>query len=85
MIKLEDNYYIDADEKCFMLRKKGTNEKGKETIVTMGYFNTVQNAAKSYIKNVIRENVESSKVRSLHSLIKLVENLETKIDKILHI
>ena len=81
MVKLENNYYIDADDKCFMLKKKTVTENGKEFFEVKGYLKTVEQALKYYAITEMRNKVSKGEVRSINGLKKAIETLTKQIEE----
>lgn len=79
------DYYIDSDEHNFILGK--VNIKGEDSAnagetyeVNIGYYGTLGQALKGYLKHSLRKN--SDDVTTVESLLKRLDELETKIDKV---
>ena len=49
-IELKHGFFIECEEKNFTLKSHYTNEKGNRGIRTHGYFSTLTNAIRNYIK-----------------------------------
>lgn len=79
------DYYIDSDEHNFILGK--VNVKGEDSAnagetyeVAIGYYGTLGQALKGYLKHSLRKN--SDDVTNVESLLKRLDELEVKIDKV---
>lgn len=77
------DFYIDTDEHNFILGK--INIKGEESAnagetydVAIGYYGTLGQALKGYLKHSLRKN--SDAVRDVESLMKRLDEIEAKID-----
>lgn len=86
-MKISENYFIESDENNFKLleiRIKGDKSKkaGDEREVVLGYYGTLENALKGYLKHKIRhdlnteDDIESffEKLDIIHNDIKLFCN-----------
>lgn len=80
MIKIDDNYFIDADTNCFMLKKKVVDENGKEIIEIKGYMKTIATTLKYYALDTVREKVNANKIRSITGLTSTIKELNKKIE-----
>ena len=78
IIKLKYNYFIDVDDMNLTLKSEYINQKTKEpAIKTHGYFMTLKNCLKHYIKLAI---LDTNEVIELHELyIKIKELCEETI------
>ena len=79
-LELDKEFFIESDENNFTLYKKGvTSDKAKvqgvETIKPLGYYGTLQNALRGYVKYSTRlienENVQEilDKLNSIEAII----------------
>ncbi len=62
MIRI-DNYAIDADERCYIVREVKTNidketGKPKEVLEIMGYYTTLSHAFKAVLDDSIRKEIK---------------------------
>lgn len=84
MIKIDDKYFITADNCQYVLRKKvGTNKKGEETDSIMGYYSNVPNALSGFIKNAERENVADGTIKTITDLIKFHNEAKETVRRLL--
>lgn len=61
MINIDDRFYIDTDPLNYILKVRRTLQKGKnigrEAIIELGYYNTLDNALEGYIELKEKEAV----------------------------
>ena len=70
-IKLKHNYFIDVDDMNLTLKSEYINQKTKEpAIKTHGYFMTLKNCLKHYIKLAILDTNEVIELHELYTKIK---------------
>ena len=86
MIKINDRYYIDADEHCYMLKEartikdKKSKNYGKSTYKTLGYHSTIDFCLNGLIKKELREFISKSEEKGIKDLIQKMKELEEFID-----
>ena len=82
MIKIDDEYIINATENCYTLEKISTVQDcesqnyGKETKSIQGYYTSMQNALKGYLKCKMRKFVGQEKTNSINDFIKYLDKIE---------
>ena len=82
MIKIDDEYIINANENCYTLEKIGKIEDissqnfGKETRTIQGYYTTIENALNGYIKSKIRKFVAKETNTDINELILEINKLK---------
>lgn len=87
MIKIDNEYFINANESCFTLEKKTTvkdiNSKnyGKETNEIEGYYTSIDGALNGYLKTKMKKYVSSEKENTIKEAIKQLENLRIEVFK----
>lgn len=80
MIKIDDEYIINANENCYTLEKISTVEDinsqnyGKEVRTIQGYYTTIENALNGYIKAKTRKYISKDVQNSLDDLINEINN-----------
>ena len=85
MIKIDDEYLINATESCYTLEKvaaiQDTESKnyGKETKIIQGYYTSMQNALKGYLKCKMRKFVGQESKNTINDVIKYLERLEKSL------
>ncbi len=88
MIKIDDEYLINATESCYTLEKvttiQDTKSKnyGKETKIIQGYYTSMQNALKGYLKCKMRRFVGQEENNTFFDFIKYLEKLEQSLKDI---
>jgi hypothetical protein len=84
MIKIDDKYFITADNCQYVLRKKGAiNKKGEETDSIMGYYSNVPNALAGFIRNAERENIADDTIKTITDLIKFHNEAKETVKRLL--
>lgn len=89
MIRIDDEYILNANESCYILEKIGKIEDinsqnyGKETKIIQGYYTTIENALNGYIKVKTRKYVSNKNENSFLELLKNLKELKSKVNKIL--
>lgn len=82
MIKIDNEYIINANESCYTLEKIGQVEDiesqnyGKETKTIQGYYTTIENALNGYIKVKLRKYVSSETENTLKELLQQIKDLQ---------
>ena len=88
MVKINNEYIINANESCYKLEKIGQVEDvesqnyGKETKTIQGYYTTIENALNGYIKVKLRKYISSETENTMKELIKQIEKLEIYVKQI---
>ena len=91
MIKIDNEYIINANESCYTLEKIGQVEDtesqnyGKETKTIQGYYTTIENALNGYIKVKLRKYVSSETENTLKELLQQIRDLQKFIKNRLEI
>lgn len=81
MIKIDEEYFINANESCYTLERKTTvkdvNSKncGKETSEIEGYYTSIDNALSGYLKIKMRKYVSNEEKVTIQEAIEKFENL----------
>ena len=82
MVKIDDEYLINANESCYTLEKKSTIEDtesqnyGKETKTIQGYYTTIESALNGYIKVKTRKYISKDTENSMKELLNEIKNLK---------
>ena len=85
MIRIDDEYVINANDGCYILEKigtiKDTNSKsyGEETRTIQGYYTTLNGALKGYKKIKIRKYIAKDTENSIKELIEEITNIDNSI------
>lgn len=98
MIYLFEDFYLDADDYCYMLIKKGKRPKQDfktrkiidgeytEYRTCLGYYNNVKNALQALLQYKVRTFIKGSEMpcesRNFALLIDYIEAIEKKIENI---
>ena len=81
MIELFDDWYIDADENCFMLVQKRQKEKNGETKTSTklgGYYSTLSQAVEGFVRLKVRKLTHEQEL-TLHEAVKGVKQLVSEV------
>ena len=95
MIKINDEYYIEADTNNYMLKQvhyvekinhksDGTDESlgiYRQDLV-IGYYATIDMALKGYLKHKSRDIVSKKDFESIQEYLKYIEKLDKELDKL---
>lgn len=87
MIKIDEEYLINANESCYTLERKTTvkdiNSKnyGKELNEIEGYYTSIDGALKGYLKIKMRKYVSKEEENTIQEAIKKLENLRLEVFK----
>lgn len=82
MIKIDNEYILNANESCYTLEKVGqvedVNSKnhGKETKTIQGYYTTIENALNGYVKVKLRKYVSSEIENTMKELLQQINSLQ---------
>ena len=82
MIKIDDEYLINANESCYTLEKISTIEDtnsqnyGKETRTIQGYYTTIESALNGYIKVKTRKYISKDTENNMQELLSEIKNLK---------
>ena len=88
MVKIDDEYIINANESCYTLEKIGQVEDvesqnyGKETKTIQGYYTTIENALNGYIKVKLRKYISSETENTMKELLEQIRKLQKYIKQI---
>ena len=88
MVKIDDEYIINANESCYTLEKIGQVEDvesqnyGKETKTIQGYYTTIENALNGYVKVKLRKYVSSETENTMKELLEQIRKLQKYIKQI---
>lgn len=88
MIKFRDKFIIDADEHNIVIRELGTvqDEKsknfGEKTVVTLGYYGTLEGALLGLEKILIRRSIRD-KEHTLKSIITEIRALHKELKSLI--
>ena len=85
MIKIDEEYIINATETCYTLEKITTVQDaksknyGKETKIIKGYYTSMQSAFKGYLKCKMRKFAGQERTNTFYDFIKYLEKLEKSL------
>ncbi len=87
MIKIDNEYLINANESCYTLERKtkvtdeNSKNYGKEVTIIEGYYTSIDGALNGYLKKQMRKYVSSEKENSIQEAIKKLEELRIGVFK----
>lgn len=79
MIKIDDEYLINANDKCYQLeikskiKDKNSKNYGKETRTVYGYYVTIEGALNGYIKAKTRKYISKDTEHTLNELLEEIK------------
>ncbi len=85
MIKIDEEYILNANESCYTLETMSTVQDtesknyGKETRTIQGYYTSIENALKGYIKAKTRKYISSETTNTLNELLKKINEIEAEL------
>lgn len=83
MIKYNDDYYIDADNNCYMI-KQDTHKKdkeGNEIYKTLGYYGSLNGSLKALVRLLVRNNVKEKQYDNIESAVEMVQKCTMDVDR----
>lgn len=87
MIKINEKYFIDADNNNFVLKEylgkrlnKKTNEK-EDAYEIWGYYNTIESTLNGLVKKELRKFISKQEINNLNDLQQKIDNLHKFIAK----
>ena len=83
MINLDEKYFITSDTVQYMLRKRTDTIKknGEELTLVVGYYTTLPNCIKAYIRIMEKERLDGKKIHRLSEFILWSKLLEDRIEE----
>ena len=84
MIKLIDNYVIQADDKCYTLAidTEKDDKSGKRVYKFVGYYNTIRNALVACYKDICRKKVAKN-IYTIKEAIQAFREVEKALEEII--
>ena len=85
MIKINEEYFINADSQNYILQKKTkvkdpeSKNFGQEIYLNLGYYSTLDSCINGIIKNETRNFISKNNIKSLEDLQKYIKKLEKDI------
>ena len=87
MIKINEKYFIDADNNNFVLKEylgkrlnKKTNEK-EDAYEIWGYYNTIESTLNGLVKKELKKFISKQEINSLNDLQQKIDDLHKFIAK----
>lgn len=63
MVKIDENYFIDADTICYtLLEYSGKDKEGNDKYRTLGYYRTIEDCVKGVLKDKTRNYISKNNV-----------------------
>ena len=89
MIKLINNYYIDADSYQYILKQMVTRTKTAdnttyEAETTVGYFKDIPPLIKSCLDDIVRDELSTGEITSLLEYANKIESLNDELNSMLN-
>lgn len=87
MIKIDNEYLINANETCYTLERKtkikdiNSRNYGKEVNEIEGYYTSIDGALNGYLKIKMRKYVAKEKENTILEAIKQLESLRIEVFK----
>lgn len=87
MIRIDEEYLINANENCYTLERiskvEDINSKnyGKETRTIQGYYTTIENALNGYIKYKTRKYMSKETENTFTELMDMIKKIESNINQ----
>ena len=81
MIKLDKNYFLDADSKCYTLCTKSNkkDKDGNDVYYPIGFYNSIEKALQGLMTKELRKYVSKKDIQSIEELLNEVKRLEEYI------
>lgn len=85
MVKIDDEYIINANESCYTLERlskiEDVNSKnyGKEVRTIYGYYTSIENVLNGYIKVKMKKYISKNEENSLQELLNELNNVTNYI------
>ena len=81
MIKLDKNYFLNADSNCYILCTKADrkDKEGNDVYNNEGYYNSIESALQGLIKKELRKYISKKSIQSIEELLNEVKRLEEYI------
>lgn len=81
MIKLDKNYYLNADSNCYILCTKSNrkDKDGNDVYNNEGYYSTIEQVLEGLMKNELRKYISKKDTKSIDELLIEVKRLQEYI------
>ena len=81
MIKLDKNYYLNADSNCYILCTKSNrkDKDGNDVYNNEGYYSTIEQVLEGLMKNELRKYISKKDIKSIDELLIEVKRLQEYI------
>ena len=89
MVKLIDDYYMDADEHQYILKRKvgykkadGTQAEREDSI---GYFTSIENLVVALSDKLLREEIQNEKIKDLFFCVEELRDIRASLYEIINV
>lgn len=85
MVKIDNEYMINANEKCYTLEKIGivqdkeSKNYGKEVTTIEGYYSTIESALNGYIREKTRKYINKPIINTLEELLSEIKTMDNEL------
>ena len=85
MIHLINDYYLNADNSCYIVGIPKKNKDGKTYISSPKYYNALDKAISSTAERVLRDKISSGDIDTLNSALVELQNIKSELRRTIDI
>lgn len=85
MIHLINDYYLDADNNCYIVGIPKKNKDEKTCISKPKYYSTLDRAISSTAERVLRDKIYSGEIDTLNSALSELQNIKNELSRVISI
>ena len=85
MIHLINDYYLDADNNCYIVGIPKKNKDEKTCISKPKYYSTLDRAISSTAERVLRDKIYSGEIDTLNRALSELQNIKSELGRIINI
>ena len=89
MVKLIENYYMDADENQYILKRKVSYKKSDgsdaEREETKGYFSSVENLIVALANKLLRERIQNNEIKDLFLCVEELRDIKSALTALVNV
>lgn len=89
MVKLIDDYYMDADEHQYILKRIVNYKKNDGTEAeredTKGNFTSIENLIVFLANLILRENIKNDEIKDLFLCVEEMRNIKSHIEQLVNV
>mgnify|MGYP004523826589 CR=1 FL=1 len=85
MIHLINDYYLDADNNCYIVGIPKKNKDEKTCISKPKYYSTLDRAISSTAERVLRDKIYSGEIDTLNSALAELQNIKNELSRVISI